>query len=140
MKTFKFKKVKGESLSLETIHNWFNSVIPLIGFGEWEISIQKPKRNNDQNALMWAWFACLAKETGNEPQDFYDHYTKKFLLRSIEINGISERVVTGTSKLKVDEFAEFLTKMQADAASEFGIKLPNRDDLYFKEFYETYYK
>ena len=137
MKSIKFTKSK-ENPTVN-LGSWIENAVSLLPFGSWEIIIQKPKRNNEQNALMWAWFNCLAKETGCEMQDFYDHYTKKFLLRVIEINGISEKVVGGTSKLKMNEFAEFLTKIQSDAASEFGIILPTQDDLNFKEFYESYY-
>jgi len=138
MKTFKFKKTK-ENPTIN-IGSWIENQVRLLAFGEWELTIQKPKRNNDQNALMWAWFNCLAKDSGNEMQDFYDHYTKKFLLKTIEINGVPEKVVSGTSKLKINDFAEFLTKIQADAASEFGITLPTRDDIYYQEFLNQYGK
>jgi hypothetical protein len=32
----------------------------------------------------------------------------------------------------------FLNQVQADAATEFGITLPNPDDRYFEDFYNTY--
>ncbi len=138
MTPFKFKKTK-ENPTVN-IGSWIENQVSLLTFGDWEIVIQKPKRNNDQNALMWAWFNCLAKDSGNEMQDYYDYYTKLFLLRIINVNGKDEKVVSGTSKLNVSDFAEFLTKIQAHAASEMGIQLPNRDDIYYAEFLKQYSK
>jgi hypothetical protein len=37
------------------------------------------------------------------------------------------------------QFADFLTKIQADAATELGITLPDPKDKYWEEF-ERYYR
>lgn len=44
----------------------------------------------------------------------------------------------GTSGLDRETMAMFLNKVQADASSEFGIRLPNPDDRDFDNFREYY--
>lgn len=127
-----FKKEQGQitwSQPLELVLN-------LIANGEYELTIKKKtkKRTTDQNALMWMWFTCMEDETGTGKQDFHDYYCKKFLRRTIQINGKDEVVVRSTSKLNTAEMTDFLNKVQADAASEFGITLPSPDDVYFNSF------
>lgn len=112
----------------------------LIANGEYALEIKKKvkKRTVDQNALMWLWFTCMEDETGTLKQDFHDYYCKKFLRRIVVINGNEEIVVRTTSKLNTAEMTVFLNKVQADAASEFGIRLPSPDDQYFNSFTNRY--
>lgn len=112
----------------------------LIANGEYTLEIKKKvkKRTVDQNALMWMWFTCIEDETGTLKQDVHDYYCKMFLRRIIVINGKEETVVRTTSKLNTAEMTVFLNKIQADAASEFGIRLPSPDDLYFNSFTNRY--
>lgn len=108
--------------------------------GRYIVTIQreKQKRSLDQNALMWLWYTCIEAETGTSAQDIHDYYCAKFLRRTIDWNGTQRTVVEGTSKLTKDRFTTFLDQVQADAAAEFGIRLPLPEDLYFEEFYQTY--
>lgn len=112
----------------------------LIANGEYTLEIKKKvkKRTVDQNALMWMWFTCIEDETGTLKQDVHDYYCKMFLRRIIVINGKEETVVRTTSKLNTAEMTVFLNKIQADAASEFGIRLPSPDDQYFNSFTNRY--
>lgn len=112
----------------------------LIANGEYALEIKKKvkKRTVDQNALMWMWFTCIEDETGTLKQDVHDYYCKMFLRRIIVINGKEETVVRTTSKLNTAEMTVFLNKIQADAASEFGIRLPSPDDQYFNSFTNRY--
>ena len=112
----------------------------LVVNGEYTLEIKKKvkKRTVDQNALMWLWFTCMEDETGTLKQDFHDYYCKKFLRRIAVINGNEEIVVRTTSKLNTAEMTVFLNKVQADAASEFGIRLPSPDDQYFNSFTNRY--
>ena len=75
---------------------------------------------------------------GQDKNDYYDHYRMKFLSRPINIFGKEEIVVGGTSELDTVAMTDFLNKVQADAAVEFGVKLPTPNDLYWNEF-ENYY-
>ena len=108
--------------------------------GEYTLEIKKnvKKRTVDQNALMWMWLTCIEDETGTLKQDVYEYYCKKFLWRNVFINGKEEIVVRTTSKLNTAEMTVFLNKVQADAASEFGIRLPSPDDQYFNSFTNRY--
>lgn len=108
--------------------------------GKYTITIAKKKdpRSIDQNALMWLWFTCMEKETDVPKQDIHDYYCRRFNRKLINWNGRQEVVAMGTSKLSKDEMQIFLDKVQADAQTEFGIKLPNPEDYYFDAFYQTY--
>lgn len=112
----------------------------LIANGEYELEIKRKikRRTVDQNALMWMWFTCIEDETGTPKQDVHDYYCKLFLRRIVVINGKEEAVVRTTSKLNTAEMTVFLNKVQADAAAEFGIRLPSPDDQFFNAFTNRY--
>lgn len=99
---------------------------------------EKEPRSIDQNNLMWLWFTCIEQETGTSRQDVHDYYCAMFLRRMIMWNGQQRTVIDGTSKLSKERMTEFLNNVQADAATEFGIRLPLPEDRYFEEFYQTY--
>lgn len=99
---------------------------------------EKEPRSIDQNNLMWLWFTCIEQETGTSRQDVHDYYCAKFLRKQISWNGTIRTVVEGTSKQTKDRMTVFLNEVQADAATEFGIRLPLPEDRYFEEFYQTY--
>ena len=102
------------------------------------ISREKEPRSLDQNALMWLWFSCIEHETGTPRQDVHDYYCKLYLSKQVFWNDHYETIYEGTSRLTKDRMSEFLTKVQADAASEFGITLPNPEDRFFEDFYQQY--
>lgn len=94
------------------------------------------KRTVAQNDLMWMWFACIENETGTAKDDVYNHYCKKFLSKP---DPMGEGFINDTSsKLNTKQMTDFMTKIQADAASELGIMLPIPDDRYFEAFYQQY--
>lgn len=108
--------------------------------GRYVVTITKEKelRSIDQNSLMWLWFTCISHETGAYKEDVHNYYCAKFLRKQISWNGMSRTIVEGTSRLTKDKMTDFLNNVQADAASEFGITLPQPEDTYFEEFYQTY--
>ena len=99
---------------------------------------EKEPRSIEQNNLMWLWFTCIESETGTTKQDVHDYYCSKFLRKTIDWNGTVRTIVEGTSKLHKDRMKDFLNKVQADALTEFGIRLPLPEDIGFEEFYHTY--
>ena len=109
--------------------------------GRYRLTIERytEPRTVSQNALMWMWFTCIEQETGTSKLDVHDYYCKKFLCRNVEIGGKTELVVTGTSGLNTETMTYFLNKVQADAASELGIRLPSPEDERWATF-EEYYK
>ena len=140
-KSITITKRQGQVLNRSDIHRWVDSMLDTIPNGVRLLSIKKPetRRSNVQNRLMWLWLTCIEEETGTDKQDVHDYYCKKFLSRSVEIGGKTELVVTGTSGLNTETMTYFLNKVQADAASELGIRLPSPDDEAWAVF-EEYYK
>lgn len=108
--------------------------------GTYTITIKRAseKRSINQNDLMWMWFTCVERETGTPKNDVYNFYTKKFLQKVVQVGDRLERCVESTSQLNKEQFTEFLNKVQADVASEFGIQLPIPEDRYFEQFYQTF--
>ena len=140
-RTIKFIKKDGEIQHKEHLLNNLENSLKTIPNGEYTINISKvvKQRTYPQNKLFWLWATCIEKETGTERIDVHDYYCELFLRRHATVNGKNVIITGGTSKLNTGQFADFLDKVQADAASEFGIRLPNRDDYRWKEF-EEYYK
>ena len=109
--------------------------------GDYTIILKRKntKRSLLQNDLMWLWLTCIQDETGTPKEDIYKYYCKKFLLYKTEIfNGRTEIFYRTSSELNKEEMAEFLNHIQADAATELGIILPNPEDRAFEMFYDKY--
>ena len=96
------------------------------------------KRTVNQNDLMWMWFRCIENDTGTDKNDIYMYYCKKFLCKVIRLGEKVEKVYETSSMLNTAQMSEFMTKVQADAESEFGITLPIPEDKYFEAFYQQY--
>ena len=137
---FNLLKKNGIVLKKDAFISWINRKFDLMLNGEYTISVSKivKQRSLMQNSLMWLYFACISHETGTDKDIIHDYYCTLFLSRNEIIGGIEKRIIRGTSKLNTIQFSDFLNKVQADAASEFGILLPNPDDLRWIEFEEQY--
>lgn len=108
--------------------------------GRYRVTIERytEPRTLNQNALMWLWFTCIEQETGTDKQDVHDYYCNRFLRRTAFING-RELVISGkTSSLNTLQMTDFLNKIKAAAAAEFGITLPLPADRYYQEFINEY--
>lgn len=116
------------------------SVFATLRNGRYVLTIAKERqpRSIEQNALMWMWFTCIEEATGTPRQQVHDYYCNKFLRKSIVWNGRTEMIIEGTSRQSKERMTVFLNQVQADAATEFGITLPNPDDKYWDEFYQMY--
>jgi hypothetical protein len=139
-KTIRFKKENGEIQYKQYLLNNLENALSTIANGEYLLLIKKEvkKRSLDQNALMWLWFSCIEQETGTDKNDVHDWYCGCFLGRKAVINGEEKTVAGGTSRLTTEQFTYFLDRVQSDAASEFGIRLPNPEDAYFESFEQEY--
>lgn len=110
--------------------------------GEWTLKLEKTKkqRSVSQNALMWLWMDAIAKEwtelTGEQytREQVKDMFAKKFL----PVDSPMGVVGRSTSSLSVEEMCEFMNKVQAYAATEWGIPLLTPEDRMFKEWREQY--
>ena len=117
---------------IDTIKFWYDSA----GSGSYKITMEKIKdaRTTSQNNLMWLWFTAIAQEWSESsdkpitPQNVHDVYCEMFL----PIDTPKGTVGGSTRELSTDEMAMFLDKVQADASTEYGIRLPNPDDYNFE--------
>ena len=116
------------------------AIFAALANGRYTITIAREKepRSIDQNSLTWLWFNCIETETGTPSQVVHDYYCSKFLRKRIVWMGTERWIVQGTSKLKKDAMSDFLNKVQADALTEMGIRLPDPEDMYYEAFYQTY--
>jgi hypothetical protein len=108
--------------------------------GTYTITVKKvsEKRSIAQNDLMWMWLECIARETGSQRDEVYMYYCKKFLMKTVTIGQKMERIYMTSSKLNSEQMTTFLNQIQADAASELGITLPQPQDRWFEAFYAEY--
>lgn len=108
--------------------------------GRYIISVKRAseRRTIAQNDLMWSWFSCIEEETGTAKNDVYMYYCKKFLCKVISVGERMEKIYQTSSMLNTAQMANFLKKIQADAAAELGIMLPIPEDRYFDYFYNKY--
>ena len=116
--------ISNESEILAQVKFWLNDAFN----GEYLLSFERTKkpRSNDQNRLMWVWFGCIAKSLSEAAgrvytaQNVHDYYCTKFLPVTLP-NG--ENAAGKTSGLTTEQMTDFLNRVQADAATEFGITL-----------------
>ena len=113
--------------------------------GEYVLTLEKrkQKRTMNQNKLMWLWFTIIAQAwseaTGTHftSQVVHDAYCLKLISVSTPIG----RVPGSTSSLDTKGMTDFLEQVRADAASEYGIELPDPEDDNFEDirnYYNTY--
>jgi hypothetical protein len=123
-----------------TMEKSFDFLCSLLRDGVYVLSIKRKTepRTVSQNALMWMWFKCMEESTGAEKQDWHDYYCAKFLMREANFGRKRFSVVGGTSTLNTVQMTDFMNKVQADAATEWGITLPLPADRYYQEFIQHY--
>jgi len=91
------------------------------------VSITKPKRSLDQNALYHSLIGIIAKELGYQPDDLHEQIKVRFL-------GVEEKTVfnqklimpKSTTTLNKREFSELIDKVYA-LGMGYNIKLPTAD-------------
>lgn len=123
-----------------TMDKDFDLMCSLLRNGEYTVKIvRKTKpRTIPQNALMWMWYKCMEESTGQKKEDFHDYYKAKFLARQVVIGRRWVTVVGSTSDLNTLQMTDYLEKVKADAAVEFGIKLPLPEDKNYQAFVSEY--
>ena len=144
MKQTEFYKANGEIQNADVLKAWINRSLKYLRNGTYTIQIVGTSRCRTlaQNRLMWMWFACIECETGQTANDIHDYYCEKYLRHEVTNPATGEIMsVTGhTSCLSVEQFTRFLNEVQADAATELGITLPNPEDEAWQEFENEYKK
>jgi hypothetical protein len=102
------------------------------------------KRTNSQNALYWMWLACIGDYTGDDKNDLHGYFRKRFL--PFEEKTVIDEVkfkLTSTTDLNTAEFSAYMDKIQQfvlthEVIRDFGIELPNPEDLKFEAFCDYY--
>lgn len=112
----------------------------LLRNGEYTVKIVRKTqpRTISQNALMWMWYKCMEEATGQAKGDFHDYYKTKFLSRQVVIRGRWVTVSGSTTDLNTLQMTDYLEKVKADAATEFGIDLPLPQDKFYQSFISEY--
>lgn len=128
---------KGGEVSMDKS---FDYLCSLLRNGVYTLTIARRSRQRSlpQNALMWMWLQCIEEATGTPKADIHDYYKSKFLSRVIVLDGKEWSVVGSTKELTSSQMTEYLTRIQADAATELGIDLPMPQDRHFNEFVSEY--
>lgn len=112
------------------------SEVSALDDGEYVVSIREYRapRSDNQNRLMWMWLSCMEQATGSDKECWHSHYRHKFLTRHDVVDGRTLEYAASTTTLNRQEMAEYLSKIQADAAAEWGITLPSPQDPEFEGF------
>lgn len=118
----------------------FNLMCSLLRNGEYTVRIVRKTqpRTISQNSLMWMWYKCMEEATGQNKEDFHDYYKTKFLSRQIVVGSRWVTVTGSTTDLNTLQMTDFLEKVKADAATEFGITLPLPEDRNYQAFISEY--
>lgn len=121
-----------------TIDSWLHS----ISKGTYVIKLEKmqKQRTISQNALMWTWFEAIAQEWSEATDECYtkeqvkEMFTRKFLPVDSPLGVVGR----STSSLNTEQMTEFLNRVQAYMAQEWGITLPSTEDREFEEWKKQY--
>lgn len=104
-----------------------------------KITRHHPKRSISQNNLYWKWIDCIHDETGSDKDDIAERLKTKFLgCESREVLGAIIERPRSTTTLSTADFTAYMDKIQAWAATDYGIILPRPEDLAWAQFYERY--
>lgn len=93
----------------------------------------KETRSTAQNRLYWKWLAEFGNHLGYDKDDMHEALAEKFLEPEhyMDLDGNIKRKNKSTTKLKVDEFTEYLECIDRLAAQS-GCRLSRPEDLYYK--------
>lgn len=123
-----------------TMDKDFDLMCSLLRNGEYTVKIVRKTqpRTISQNSLMWLWYKCMEDVSGQKKEDFHDYYKAKFLTRQVTIGNRWYSVVGSTTDLNTLQMTDYLEKVKADAAMEFGITLPLPEDRNYQAFVDHY--
>lgn len=135
----RIKKEHGIVADRHVIGECVNTWLDTAANGDYLLELHKDvrERSTQQNALMWMWFGIIAQNWSEAcgyaitSQDAHDAYCLKFLPKDTP----SGKVPGSTRTLNKDQMREFMDKVQADAAAEYGIRLPNEQDRLYDAYF-----
>ena len=103
-----------------------------------DLSKRRKVRTISQNRLERLWLACIADETGNDPNELHDYFKGKWIEPKEVILFGEKKLIYSTRDLNTIQFKNFLDKIQVFASAELGIILPIPEDKSWDQFYESY--
>ena len=123
----------------DVINTWLKS----IGTGMWVLKLEKKasQRSISQNKLMWLWFEAIAQEFTEASEEYYSRdAVKEYFCRKFRPLRMPDGEIVGgsTSNMTTEEMTEFLDKVQAYAATTWGITLMNPEDKMFDQWRNQY--
>lgn len=131
---YKIRKGKGKDQVIDAIQE-------LDEQNSYDVKVSKKRWNRSisQNNLYWLWLTCIEQETGQDQSSLHEFFKAKFLgFEEIDVFDHEVVRVRSTANLDTSQFKEYLDKIQIYASVELGIELPDPQDKYWSEFYETY--
>lgn len=103
------------------------------------VTKKRERRTLDQNRLYWLWLAAIAEDCGHTVEELATYFKAQYLgHRHALVFRQPIEMEVSTTTLTKEEMTSYLERIQAFAASELGLRLPNPDDLYFEQFMEQY--
>lgn len=135
MKSIQFEK--SDKLTVKVLTDFVERNVGLLPNGKWQLTFEKPRRNSDQNALMWVYLGCLSEGTGQNVWEIYQYITEKYNRENCLYDTNGKFQSGGTSKLNTKQFTDLVTNTQVEGA-ELGITLLSKGDRNFEEFYNEY--
>jgi hypothetical protein len=138
MKSYRFEK--DEKTTTKCLHEFIERELPKLNNGHWQLAFSKPTRTDLENKTLWGWIRIMSDETGQDQRTLYQYFTEKYNPQGCTYFKDGRFSSGGTSDLNTKQFAQLLTEIKAEAASEFGIYLPTSKDVGFDDFYSTYCK
>lgn len=90
----------------------------------WRIEVRQhqERRTLSQNKLLWAIYTEVASETGHTSDEIHEYCKQTFLpKRLVSFDGKDVEIVGSTAELDKPAFSEYVTRVMAWAATEFGI-------------------
>lgn len=88
------------------------------------ISLYKPRRNNEQNALLWRIYNEIAQAFGCSSDTVHEYCKRQFLgYTETQIGGEVVKIGNSTARLSTKEFGEYVEEVTAWAVCDLGISL-----------------
>lgn len=90
----------------------------------WRVEIKRhqERRTLSQNKLLWAIYTEIANETGHSSEEIHEYCKATFLpKRIVSFDGKDYEIVGSTAELDKPAFSEYVERVTAWAASDFGI-------------------
>jgi hypothetical protein len=91
----------------------------------------RSQRNLKQNAYYWGVvLPIIAEHTGHTVNELHEIYKRQFLPpKIVTYKGVAREIPASTTELNVMEFADYLTRIIAEAAS-MGIVVPSSEEYH----------